>query len=48
MMTEATGPDRPFDAVLVFDQSRLSRSPEEYRDLAGRLNRNSVEVVTVM
>ena len=48
MMTEATRPDRPFDAVLVFDKSRLSRSPEEYRDLAGRLNRNSVEVVTTM
>ena len=48
MMTEATRPDRPFDAVLVFDKSRLSRSPEEYRDLADRLNRNSVEVVTAM
>ena len=48
MMTEATGPDRPFDAVLVFDQFRLSRPPEEYRDLAGRLNRKSVEVVTVI
>ena len=48
MMGEATGPDRPFDTVLVFDESRLYRSTEEYRDIADRLNRNSVEVVTVM
>ena len=48
MMTEATAPDRPFDAVLVFDRSPLSLSPPEYRNLAGSLNRKSVEVVTVI
>ena len=44
MMREGTTPARPFDAVLVFDQLRLSGSMEEYLALAERLRRNSVKL----
>ena len=48
MLRDAAGPEHPFEAVLACDDTRLSRTAEEWRELAGRLSLASVEVVTVM
>ena len=48
MLRDAAGPEHPFEAVLACDDARLSRTAEEWRELADRLSLASVEVVTVM
>ena len=50
MMREAASPDRPFDSVLVFmvfNESLISRSMREYRELAGPPCRNSVKTAVL-
>ena len=48
MLRDAAGPEHPFEAVLACDDARLSRTAEEWWELADQLGRHSVEVVTVM
>ena len=47
MMREGAGPSRPFEVVMILEDSRFSGSADGFREIAGSLRRNPVELSTI-
>ena len=47
MMKDGAGPSRPFEVVLVLEECRFSWPDDGFREIAGSLHRNPVELWTI-
>ena len=48
MMAEALGEDPPFQQIIVYDVSRLTRSAQELQEIQAKLEANGITLISII